>query len=286
MKENYKIGSIKTFLEKIDDLYKNKKSDENNAIFFRGHFKESYQLIPSIYRHENFIKNEDRIFREIISQIPDEFQDSRFTIDRLIKMQHYSVPTRLLDLSKNPLVALYFACFDDIEKNDEDGEVVVFTLPKNKIKYSDSDTVSLISNIAKRPFSFTTLNSEHTSYNKEVEKLIFEIKEEKPYFAEAPIIDDLNGIICLRPKLNNPRVLRQDGYFLLFGIDKLKEKPAKLSSNWFITEDIEKLIINKNKKKHLLTQLDQLNINRKTLFPELESLGKYIKNNYKEGIFA
>lgn len=43
-------------------------------------------------------------------------------VDILIKMQHYGMPTRLLDLTKNPLVALYFAC---VSKPNNDG--VVYT---------------------------------------------------------------------------------------------------------------------------------------------------------------
>ena len=50
-------------------------------------------------------------------------------------MQHYSFPTRLLDISSNPLAALYFAC--EIERDDKgkekdiDGEVILFYIKKN-----------------------------------------------------------------------------------------------------------------------------------------------------------
>jgi len=39
-------------------------------------------------------------------------------------MQHYGIPTRLLDITSNPLVALFFAC---IEFPKVDGEVIFFS---------------------------------------------------------------------------------------------------------------------------------------------------------------
>lgn len=40
-------------------------------------------------------------------------------------MQHYGLPTRLMDVTESPLVALYFACIGDKEKKC-DGEVFIF----------------------------------------------------------------------------------------------------------------------------------------------------------------
>ena len=60
----------------------------------------------------------------------------------LVRMQHYDLPTRLLDITTNPLIALYFACADGV---DYDGEVIIFQLPLARVRYFDSDTVSCLS---------------------------------------------------------------------------------------------------------------------------------------------
>lgn len=76
-------------------------------IFYRGQSDKSFELIPSIYREKFLIQNENRIFRDIIAQSPADFKGCTSTFEKLVKMQHYSLPTRLLDITTNPLVALY-----------------------------------------------------------------------------------------------------------------------------------------------------------------------------------
>lgn len=142
------IESLSDFLNEINKIGKEEK--EENTLFYRGHSDQTYELKPSIYRDERFIENEDKIYRETISKVPYDFKGKN-TIESLVLMQHYGVPTRILDLTTNPLVALYFAC---IENKDKDGEVVVFDIPEESTCYFDSDKVTILANLAKCKIDF------------------------------------------------------------------------------------------------------------------------------------
>lgn len=100
-----------------------------------------------------FMEKEDRLNKELLIAHYDEFQADRYCFDRLVRMQHYGLPTRLLDISGNPLVALFFACFGGPEFEDDEGEVIIFHVSSDVLKYYDSDTVSCISNLSNLTFS-------------------------------------------------------------------------------------------------------------------------------------
>ncbi len=62
-REQQKIGSIKTFIERLEALNLDNPSD--SVFYFRGHSDhEGFSLVPSIYREKEWIENEHRMFRK------------------------------------------------------------------------------------------------------------------------------------------------------------------------------------------------------------------------------
>ena len=108
-------------------------------------------------------------------------------------------------------------------------------------------------------------------------KLIHDIKKDKPGFMPKINSNDLKKVICVKPKLNNARIIRQQGCFLLFGINEKKSDVSKVDSSWINKEKI--FILNKTKIK---SELQQFGISEKVLFPELESQSKEILSRYRE----
>lgn len=283
---NKKIDSVQKLLDIVGEL----DAEEDEVLLYRGNngMKKIEEILPSIYyRRKNgksSIEKEDKLYWEILRLLPAEFGDSKSTFDNLVKMRHYTLPTRLLDITYNPLVSLYFSCGRNNEGNN--GELIVFKIKKNDIKNYDSDTVSILSNLCKRPFDFTLpemcsfsdANDWKEQFNEDhsIELLLHDIRSEKPHFKALIEPKDLARVVCVNPKLTNERLIRQSGAFLLFGIDKKKEEPAKIDDSLIAA----RLEVEKCKKEEILKQLSQVNITEATLFPELENVTQYLLKEF------
>lgn len=385
--------------------------------FFRGLSKTQYieSDYPSIYRspdndpkYEPYIKYEHEMFYDFVSRFPEQFSSCKNTFEHLVMMQHYGFPTRLLDVTSNPLVALYFACVDrhgEVNKN-EDGAVTIYDIPNRQIKNYNSDTVTILSNLARideayKPvqalynricryvkenkfenmflarckddldtlydileaiskYEFNKIIEEikkdmmqlspddnctanllskaenrkkeyfnkqqkklkqlkqeiknrfgelHVDYEKTINDIKFIIKrveslyllnkkadlkfkqviqEEKSCFTYEDInYSHLKSFFCVKPKLNNPRIINQNGAFLLFGfadqnstkleppVQHLEKKATKKKSDSKIN-----IIIQRDNKKTIVDELKQLGIHRASLFPEIDKVAQVVVSEY------
>lgn len=372
---NNPITSVPKYLQAIKDL----EIDNNHTLFYRGVSKEKYSLpeynAPSIYR-ENYIHHEKEMYYELIARCPEYFKECKNTFDHLVMMQHYSYPTRLLDITSNPLVALFFACDDEKNIEKSNAKVMPFIVENKAIRNHESDRVSLLANLAKADnslngieFIINTLQGvlEGHFVNHSFEKNIFQtfeeiiknntdkdvehiyadisqellnymlckeievnqnipnhkaqlmadlkqitsnilvkiqraklyknhfdpyayhIKNERSGFNSFLINhNDLNSIQCVYPKQNNPRIIAQQGAFLLFGLkDDCSVKtdkpmiPYSLYAKNKHSKKKAEIIIPHEYKEHLLEELATLGISKASLFPEIDKIATELKERFK-----
>lgn len=95
--------------------------------YYRGVGRTVYPEKPGIYREER-IREEDRWYREMKTLFQEELEKKTY-LDRLAMLQHYELPTRMLDVTSNPLVALYMAV-NTLYTGDAEqtgiGEIIVY----------------------------------------------------------------------------------------------------------------------------------------------------------------
>ena len=266
------LTTLKGFVGRVEDL----ELPPDSEFFFRGHSnKDTYKLTPSVFRKPKGKDAEHILFRELISTNPREFQNDTSSLERLARMQHHSCPTRLLDVSSNPLVGLYFACSGSERTH---GEVIALRVKKDIVKFFDSDTVSCIANMARLTLSdkekLIILENKEFPSSQTYKRLLHFIKEEKPYFEPKINKNDLKRVVVVRPKLNNRRILAQAGAFILFGqVDQIDNRKIE-------GVEVVRIIIDKSSKSTIRKSLDSLNINEGSLYLDIDSYANHLKKQY------
>lgn len=76
-----------------------------DKIVYRGQANKSWKCIPKLFRKKEWFENEKNIIDEILRRCPNDFEGLD-AFEKLVKMQHYGTPTRLLDFTGNSLIAL------------------------------------------------------------------------------------------------------------------------------------------------------------------------------------
>jgi hypothetical protein len=129
-----KIESITQFIQKTQAFATSRYGKAHLKYWYRGQANATWSLTPKLYRRapgESPLSNEDTSYkeREMMRNwrlISASIRTQGASDEQLYFLaQHYGMPTRLLDWTTNPLIALYFACSS---QRDMDGKVFMLNL--------------------------------------------------------------------------------------------------------------------------------------------------------------
>lgn len=277
-KETIIVNSLSEYTSEVTGIRERMLQDgESETLFFRGQCNSVWDIRPSIFR-ESLVSVESRIIKTAKSRVPSEFRECTSPFEELTKLQHYGLPTRLLDLTRNPLVALYFACCSSEKVLDNEGIE----------KYSDG-VVYICSGYEESADSFnSTILAKIAQIDFDGETTLKLLKDKlgltEELSAEA-FIKILQGSAFVMPSYNNSRIICQSGAFLITGSinicqdgeDIWNSVVSKCVRNLNEAIDVKRIIIPNEIKEDILDELDLFNINESSLFPELEHQMSHVK---------
>lgn len=223
---------------------------------YRGMDDSSYDLSTSLNRlgESHLERHLLRNFRKY-SQMPDE---GGSIWNWMALGQHHGLPTRLLDWTYSPYVALHFATAD-FELYDRDGFIWAVNYV-NSMEYLPDQLKSIIDAEGSHIFTAEMLDKATNS----IEGLS---KLKKEAFA-----------IFLEPASIDQRIVNQ------YAVFSMMSDPDLLLNNWLLQKEIKqfRIVIPAELKWEIRDKLDQSNINERVLFPGLDGLAKWLERQYKD----
>ena len=283
---------------------------KNRNLVFRGYSKQP-ELYPNIIREKDLRNREIELLADFEKYGLQYFSVNN-AIDFMSYAQHFGLPTRLLDFTYNPFIALFFALY--MQKGpkynyaeDKEYYYIRYCDITEQIVFNSLPTIMSIADeyVKADSFSFQCKKSIET-----IDEIIRSISEEYDgndektkrilmYFATVyrtthkqeltrnpalfrPFINDLlskfesERILLIDANQCSNRIIMQQGLFMFpYTLDKEKHKEI-------LEKNTDLILIHKDARDELLEYLDTIGLTSFRLMPDLQSVCNAIKRKYTE----
>lgn len=239
------MNAWNSFLEEV----KQAESELGNPreVWYRGHSQESWDLVPSLLRETRWEEKEKLLFDEFNQTASRLFDKRSSDWEALFDMQHYWIPTRLLDWTTVMGVAIAFILHSDYDGSENSALYILDPQSLNRLSGRE-DVIHLPED---KKFDYRQMYWEHNP-----------VKIEKP--------------IAIRPPQQSERLRAQKGVFTVHGtIDSGFESSAV---NCF-----KKISLSHDAKEEAKLFLKWANLDEYTIYPDIVGMAQHIKRKILGG---
>ena len=219
------------------------------VVWFRGHSDASWALLPTLFRIPSGVDGvqmEKRAFLEFKRTASRLFERRHSDWEILFDMQHYWVPTRLLDWSEVLGVAVAFILHNEYGKVEDSALFVLDPLALNKLS-----GISEVKSVPDDPtFDYRAI-----------------YWDKQPFAAQHPI--------AIIPPMQTDRVFAQRGVFTIHG-----DNPAALEKQ--CPEVVKRVLLKKEAKAAAREFLEHANLDEYSVFPDIIGLSRHLRRKIFE----
>lgn len=243
------IGSIDELLKFVMEL----NTKHGLRLWYRGVADSTWPLLPSVQRNEHRIKTERYITNDFYikaKQVLEKSPEKKNYSAWMSIMQHYGLPTRLLDWSQSPLIAVFFAVEKYIEFPQIDA--CVWVLAPGKLNEAEGFGNCIY------PIDADT-----------IQNMLL------PAFKENGHVEELNDkIIACHSIENNLRMYSQQANFTIH--NSLRKLEDICDNN-----TLYKIIIPAETRNYFLYSLEIFGITESFVYPDLDHISHDLKRSYR-----